>query len=73
MFVTEADEASKTLKEALVRFGEMAVQYRGGRETLGVVGMYELAAISKGATVQQIDEVWKRSAYLLTLCRWRLL
>jgi len=59
-FPTEADMASRTSTDALERFEEMVAQYRQGRETLGVVDMYELAAINLGATGAQVQDVWNK-------------
>jgi hypothetical protein len=59
-FPTEADEASNTKDEALTRFEEMVVAYRANQETAGVVDMYELAAIEKGATSREIQAIWHR-------------
>lgn len=58
--VTEADMASNTLEEALDRFGEMVKLYRDDRETMGVVSMYELAALDAGASSSEVGEVWNK-------------
>lgn len=59
--ITEADEASNTLQEALERFEYQVKQYKKGLESYGVVNMYELAAINFGATSKQIQDIWNRS------------
>ena len=58
--ITEADEASDTLQEAIERFEYQVIQYRAGLETNGVVDMYELTCIKMGATSQQIQDIWNR-------------
>ena len=56
--LTEAYEASSNAEEALKRFKEQIFSYRAGRETMGVVDMYEMAALNHGVSSKQIQEVW---------------
>jgi hypothetical protein len=59
--ITEADEAATSLNSARCNLEYMACKYARGCETMGVLGMYELAAISAGISPSEADRIIHRS------------
>jgi hypothetical protein len=55
--ITEADEASSTRDEALERLRQIVLS----GETMGVIGMYERAALNLGASVRETEAVLERT------------
>ena len=52
-------EARKAQEQAHLRFLEMLLAYMRGEETMGVVNMYEVAAIKAGVHRDTIEENWE--------------
>ena len=56
--VTEQDEQSDNLAQALHQVRIKVAEYLRGNETLAVVSAYELSAMKLGATHAQLEAVW---------------
>lgn len=55
--ITEADESATSKAQALANVAGFAVAYFSGRETYGVLSMYEEAAVNAGCRRGEVDAV----------------
>jgi hypothetical protein len=54
--ITEANESNPSKQVALMNLMGQVM----GKETMGVIQMYEDAAISAGATVREVEDIYQR-------------
>ena len=56
---TEGDEAMTATTDPKALLREKIAQYHDGTETMGVVAMYEFAALHAGLSLTEIENLWE--------------